>query len=176
MALDAPYEDYRESHASRKEQGGVVNCLSHEIDLAYWLFGYPKTVYALGGHLSDLELNVEDTAEILLQCDWNSKSLPVHIHLDFIQSPPRRYINIVGEKGKMFLDLISNELTLSYKDTLSSSKILYKDFKRNDMFLQEMLEFIRCLHERKNPNIPIEDGENVLRICIDIIKSIEKNV
>ena len=38
-----PYEDYRQSHAARREQGG--GCLSiqtHELDYAPWLFGMPS--------------------------------------------------------------------------------------------------------------------------------------
>src|SRR3990172_1034433 len=45
-----PYEDYRESHAARSDQGGgVILCLSHEIDIAHWLFGKPEKIYAVGG-------------------------------------------------------------------------------------------------------------------------------
>jgi len=40
-----PYEDYRDNHAARrKEGGGVILCLSHEIDYALWLFGAPGSV------------------------------------------------------------------------------------------------------------------------------------
>ena len=171
-----PYEDYRDSHASRKDQGGgVVNCLSHEVDLAYWLFGYPRSIYAIGGHLSSLELNVEDTSDILMQCNLDSKNFPVHIHLDFIQKPPKRYINIVGEKGNLFLDLISNELILNSEGSSSSKSFHYKDFNRNDMFLEEIKEFVECLHNKKNTSIPIDDGECVLKICLDILDSMKEN-
>ena len=79
------YEDYRESHASRSEQGGgVILCLSHMVDIAYWLFGLPVSVYAKGGHLSSLEIDVEDTADIILGCINSGRDFPVHIHLDFL--------------------------------------------------------------------------------------------
>ncbi len=171
-----PYEDYRKSHASRRDQGGgVVNCLSHEIDLAYWLFGFPKNIYAVGGHLSNLQLDVEDTSDILMQFNWSNKKFPVHIHLDFIQKPPKRYINIVGEKGNLFLDLISNKLILNFEDSQTPEIIKYSDFNRNDMFLDEISEFIYCLYNNKQTSIPIEDGESVLRICLDVLDSMKEN-
>ena len=73
------YEDYRDSHASRSEQGGgVILCLSHMVDIAYWLFGLPTSVYAKGGHLSSLEIDVEDTADIILECIDSDESFLPH--------------------------------------------------------------------------------------------------
>ena len=57
------YEDYRQSYASRKDLGGgIVLSQIHEIDYLYDLFGMPSKVVGLGGHLSDLEIDVEDVA------------------------------------------------------------------------------------------------------------------
>ena len=61
-----PYEDYRISHASRKEEGGgVINCLSHKIIL---LTGYLECQNQYIGleKLSNLEIDVEDTADMIL--------------------------------------------------------------------------------------------------------------
>jgi predicted dehydrogenase len=58
-----PYEDYRGGYAARRDLGGgVVLTLVHELDYVYWLFGLPRRLWAVGGHLSRLELDVEDTA------------------------------------------------------------------------------------------------------------------
>ena len=65
------YEDYRQMYASRQDLGGgVILSQIHELDYLYWLFGLPRSVYALGGHLSRLEIDVEDTADILMECVW----------------------------------------------------------------------------------------------------------
>src|SRR5215472_11850126 len=58
-----PYEDYRQMYASRADLGGgVVLSQIHEFDYLYSLFGLPTTIYAIGGHWSHFEINVEDTA------------------------------------------------------------------------------------------------------------------
>src|SRR5882762_11946682 len=61
------YEDYRQMYASiARLGGGVVLSQIHELDSIYSLFGVPKRIFALGGHLSSLEIDVEDVASSLL--------------------------------------------------------------------------------------------------------------
>ncbi len=168
-----PYEDYRESHAARKDQGGgVILSLSHEVDMAYWLFDKPRSVFAMGGHLSDLELDVEDTADIFLSCNNAGREFPVHIHLDFLQKPARRYIHIVGEKGSLVFDYRTNRLEINLFDA-APEVITYDQFQRNDMFLQEVADFISSGDAGKKPPIPLEDGLDVLNICLAAKRSLE---
>ena len=167
------YEDYRESHAARADQGGgVILCLSHEIDMAYWLFGSPRSVSALGGHLSDLILDVEDTADISLTCRQGGHEFPVHIHLDFLQKPPRRYIHIVGSKGSLLFNYRTNCLELNLLGA-EPEVTLYDQFQRNDMFLQEVSDFIRSADGGQKPPISLEDGAAVLAICLAAKRSLE---
>ena len=169
-----PYEDYRESHAARSDQGGgVILCLSHEIDMAYWLFGRPRTVHAIGGHLSDLDMDVEDTVDIFLTCSQGGLEFPVHIHLDFLQKPPRRYIHIVGSKGSLVFNYPTNCLELNLLGA-EPEVTLFDQFQRNDMFLQEVADFIYSADGGHNPPIPLEEGAAVLAICLAAKRSLEK--
>ena len=64
-----PYEDYRQAYAARREQGGgSLFAQIHEIDYLYWLFGVPRRLVAMGGHMSSLEIDVEDIASVLMEC------------------------------------------------------------------------------------------------------------
>lgn len=170
-----PYEDYRESHAARKEQGGgVILCLSHEIDIALWLFGKPKLVYASGGHLSDLELDVEDTADIILSCENSNRLFPVHIHLDFLQKPARRYIHITGEKGSILFNYVTSQLEVNYlHPNPVTENIAYDQFQRNDMFVSEVSSFIENIKNKSKPYISLDEGIDSLKICLAAKKSIE---
>jgi predicted dehydrogenase len=161
-----PYEDYRESHAARSDQGGgVILCLSHEIDMAYWMFGMPKTVYALGGHLSNLEMDVEDTADIFMTCSHSGRDFPVHIHLDFLQKPSRRYIHVVGELGSVTYDYPESRLELNILGK-GPEIAVYDQFQRNDMFLNEVADFIAACETKEKPPIPLNEGIDVLSICL----------
>ena len=162
-----PYEDYRESHAAREDQGGgVVLCLSHEVDVAYWLFGAPSKVFAAGGHLSDLEMDVEDTADIYLSCENGGRQFPVHVHLDFLQKPARRYIHIAGEKGKLVFDYTTNNFEVFYLPDGRTETISYDSFQRNDMFVKEVADFIASIRDGAPVAIPLQDGVKTLEICM----------
>src|SRR5437764_198404 len=68
---------------------------------------WPRRVYAVGGHLSNLEVDVEDSVSLLLDC----QSLPVQIHLDYLQRPPQRRCEIVGDAGRARYDYYANEVS-----------------------------------------------------------------
>ncbi|SVD71611.1 uncharacterized protein METZ01_LOCUS424465, partial [marine metagenome] len=72
-----PYEDYRQAHPARKDLGGgVLVTQIHEFDYALWFFGMPQKVYAVGGHLSHLEVDVEDCVTVLMHCHYKGRPLP----------------------------------------------------------------------------------------------------
>ena len=76
------YEDYREIYASKESLGGgVVLTQIHEIDFLIHLFGMPKSLYAIGGKRSKLEIDVEDNVDVLM--DMNG--IAVSLHMDFLQ-------------------------------------------------------------------------------------------
>lgn len=169
-----PYEDYRDSHAARLSQGGgVINCLSHMFDIAYWLFGYPDRLFTVGGHISSLELDddIEDVADTILLYTSDNHVTPVHIHLDFLQSPPRIYTHVVFDNGVAHLDFIANSLKVTQHDGSCAVKD-YPTFQRNDMFVAEIQDFLgACKNSTKSP-IPIEDGIRVLDMCLAAKKSL----
>ena len=129
-------------------------------------------MYAKGGHLSSLEIDVEDTADIILGCINSGRDFPVHIHLDFLQKPARNYTHIVGENGSILFDYCENLLVISMNNS-KPELITYDNFKRNDMFLGEVSDFISSIANRDKPPIPLEDGIDVLRVCMAAKKSLE---
>jgi predicted dehydrogenase len=168
-----PYEDYRESHAARKDQGGgVILCLSHEIDIASWLFGKPLTVYAVGGHLSDLEMDVEDTVDMILSCTSGGREFPVHVHLDFLEKPARRYAHIAGEKGSILFDYPTSQCEIRRLPGGDTETFAFGGFQRNDMFFHEVSDFIESINRQCQPPIPLEDGITTLSICLAAKRSL----
>jgi predicted dehydrogenase len=161
-----PYEDYRESHAARADQGGgVILALSHEIDLVAWLFGIPAAVAATGGHLSDLEMNgVEDTADLLLTYDMGGRTVPVHIHLDFVQRPPRRRGFILGSRGSIEWDYFSSELNVTTQQD-GAQLVRFSEFRRNIMFERQTADFFEAIRTRSDARVPLSAGIQTLMIC-----------
>ena len=169
-----PYEDYRDSYASRKELGGgVLLTQIHEFDNALNLFGLPRRVFALGGKLSRLEINVEDSASVLMECEYEGKILPVTLLTDFLQSPPVRNCTIVGESGRIFLDLIDGNASLTNRKTGKTEFHYYKDFERNQLFIDELKHFLDAVSGKTAPVVNIKIGLESLRMALAARKSIE---
>lgn len=167
------YENYKNMYACRKELGGgVVVTQIHELDYLYYLFGMPKSVYAVGGKLSDLEVDVEDVADILMRYEMDSRKIPVSIHEDYLQVPARRGCRIIGTKGKIEIDLLASTI-ICYAE---EGKVAYKedfDFDRNEMFLAEMREFLKCVEQKKDSPISFEEGKKSLEIAMAVKESMK---
>jgi predicted dehydrogenase len=162
-----PYEDYRQSHAARREQGG--GCLSiqtHELDYALWLFGMPSHVYAVGGHLSRLEVDVEDSVSILLRCQQQGRPLPVHIHLDYLQRPPQRVCEVIGDAGKARYDYYSNTVELHDASEKTAEVRRFVEFDRNQMFVDELTHFLACLRGDTHPVVDLGEAVRSLKISL----------
>ena len=165
-----PYEDYRNSYAARKDLGGgALVTQIHDFDYATWLFGYPSSVFAVGGKLSDLEIDVEDSVQVLMKC----KEYPVSIQLDYLQWPPKREIFITGDKGSIECNLSSMEIKVNQRESQNVRKYEFKKFNRNDLFLNEMRDFIEFVNGDKDPLVSLKDGASSLRLALAAKESIK---
>jgi len=157
-----PYEDYRFSYAARADLGGgVVLTQIHDYDLAWWLFGPPRTVTATGGHLSALEIDVEDTVHARLAGD----GISVCIRQSFASRPPRRVIRVTGQRGSVTVDLLAAHVTT---DSSVAPPVAFADYQRNQMFADEARHFLACLAGEEQPAVPLEDGIAVLRLALAV--------
>lgn len=152
------YEDYKETYMARKDLGGgvVLNQMIHELDYLYYLFGKPESVYAAGGITGNLKIDVEDNCDAIYKINTKTGSFPISVHADFYQSPPSRFVKIVGEKGQVTLDLLKALVVKSINDV--TEEISFEDFTRNDMFIEELKLFMECVKEDTKPAISLEDG------------------
>jgi predicted dehydrogenase len=162
-----PYEDYRQTHPARRDLGGgSLRIQTHEMDYALWLFGMPTRVFAVGGHVTHLDVDVEDSVSVLMQCQPQGKPLPVHIHLDYAQRPPQRVCEIAGDAGKVRYDYYTNEIVFHDHATGISETHNLARFERNVMFLDEMRHFLDCVEGKAAPLIDLQEGINSLKISL----------
>ncbi len=167
------YEDYRQMYASRKDLGGgVIVTQIHETDYLYDLFGLPQRVAAIGGHLSGLEIDVEDTVDVLLEMAFMGRRLPVSLHMDYIQRPPSRGCKIIGEYGKIIMDL--SKLKVIVEIPGKEKEIHnFAGFERNQLFIDELDYFFDCVVNRQQPMTAINNGHDSLKIALAIKQSME---
>lgn len=167
------YENYKDTYMARKDMGGgvLLNQMVHELDYLYYLFGQPKSVYALGGINGNLGIDVEDNLDAIYRYESEQGTFPVSVHADFYQYPPSRFVKVVGERGHIIVDLLKAEVTQAVGDEVTV--IPYPDFARNDMFIEELKLFIDCIREDTEPAIPLADGIVSLKMALAARKSME---
>lgn len=160
-----PYEDYRQSYAARAELGGgVVLTHIHDYDLAWWLFGPPRTVFAHGGHQSDLEIDVEDTAHAHLVTPAGN----VFVSQSFASKPPKRRISVRGSVASVSVDLITG--TFDVEPALAPAQRI-PEYERNEMFRSEVRSFLASCDARSASEVSLGDGVAVLRVALAVKES-----
>jgi predicted dehydrogenase len=147
---------------------------THEIDYASWLFGMPRTLYAVGGHLSDLEIDVEDSVSLLMSCEEQGRSFPVHVHLDYLQRPPQRMCEVIGDAGKIKYDFYANQVEWHDLRTRTRQLVEFKGFIRNHMFLDELRHFICCVRGETHPVVDLQEAARSLRVSLWADESLRK--
>lgn len=141
-----PWEDYRQSYSAKEALGGgVLLTLCHPFDYLRWLIGDVTAVSAITSR-NGLNLDVEDSADVLLQ--FTSGAIG-NVHLDYLQQPGEHLVRIIGQRGTMHWDNAEP-----------------KDFERNTMFVDEMRHFLSCIKKNEQPLCTLEDGVEALRIVL----------
>ena len=169
------YEDYRQMYAARADQGGgVILSQIHEMDLIYWFFGLPQSILCRGGKLSNLEIDVEDTATSLMQYRGELGSFPIHLHQDFVQRPPVRTFKIIGDGGSAEIDLINLKLNVYDAEGQVVEHSDFSGFVRNDMFLHQARHFIDCVTGKASPQVSLFDGLQSLRLALAALQSLKR--
>jgi len=178
-----PWEDYRKGYAARADMGGgVVLTQCHSLDYLPWLVGKVESVWGFTAKLSDLEVDVEDTAKIGLRFENGALG---SIHLDYNQQPPAHYFEVIGTKGSLQWNL-SDGTTRIYRAERSRSDNggaveagkkawdVYPPapaFERNVMFMDEMRHFIAVARGEVESSCPLEEGIRVMRLAMAVKES-----
>lgn len=165
--------DYRESVSARSELGGgVINELSHEIDLLIWLFGEPKLIFSHYSKRSALDIDVEDFAEFITyhSKEGDQHKWSAHVTLDMFRRDPVRVCEVIGESGTLLWDGIEGSLRYfdSYNgkwrtlvvDSTNPHELLWndvKDFaktgKHKGATFQDGIAVLNFIHLLKESNL-----------------------
>lgn len=168
------YEDYRYMYAAQRSLGGgVILSQIHEYDYLLWLFGFPSKIFAIGGHLSGLEIDVEDIATVVMQCHKNGQSIPVHLHQDYLQKPPTRTCKVIGEKGKVMIDLMALNVLHIGENGEVQQMLDYQGFDRNQSFIDELQHFLSCCEAKIDPIVNLKEGALSLQMALAAQASLE---
>lgn len=160
-----PWEDYRQGYSTRRAMGGgVILDAIHEIDYVRWMLGEVETVACFAGKLSHLEIETEDTAAILLR--FTSGAIG-EVHLDYVQRAYSRTCHIIGDEGTIRWDYSAGQVRWYSAGTREWQ--LFRspsDWEPNQMYLDEMQHFLRCLAGEEESALDVFQGRRVLEIAL----------
>jgi len=92
-----PGQDYRTLYCARRASGGgVILDAIHEIGYLSWLLGPARLESCTADRLSDLEIEVEDFASLVLRHGSGALS---QVQMDYLRPCKRRGCEIVGTEG-----------------------------------------------------------------------------
>jgi predicted dehydrogenase len=179
-----PWEDYRKGYAARSDLGGgVVATQCHSLDYLPWLVGTVECAWGFTAKLSDLEVDVEDTAKIGLRFESGALG---SLHLDYNQQPPEHYFTVIGTKGTIKWNL-SDGAARIYRASAESMEIssgagikaggewetypLTEGWERNVMFLEQMKHFVSVARGEAEPACTLDDGIRVMKLIYAVHES-----
>ena len=156
-----PAQDYRRSYsASRTRGGGVVLDLIHELDLARWLLGELQLLGAWGQHLSSLEIDAEDVAQLALRAPTGTL---VSVQLDYVARRPLRRLQLVGEQGTITWDLPARRCTLQAAGT---PEVTADGFDTGGMYVTAMQELLAAIEGGAATSLPLHEGLRATALAI----------
>ena len=156
-------QDYRNSYSADPEMGGgVVLDLIHELDYSYWLFGDIATVRSWVGQVSDLEIESEDLAEIIVEME---SGVVGQIHLDYYRSDPRRTVEITGESGVIRANLITNEIQIQTSHGTEREEF---DVTQDELYERQLDSFLSHIRNGKPCDNDIQEARRVLQIAHEV--------
>lgn len=161
-----PWEkDFRTAYSARADLGGgVVFTQTHSIDYLRWLLGEVLEVSARFANSGLLGIEVEEQADIIMGFKDGAQA---NLHLDYLQRPPVRRLEILCELGSLNWLVDSGHLRV-YRNKTEEWEDIYppKGHERNDLFLAQMEHFRKVIQGDAEPRCTLEDGIQVLRAAL----------
>lgn len=136
-----PDKDYRESVSAQQQLGGgVLLELSHELDYLLWCFGAVEWVSAVLSKQSNLEIDVEDYAHLMLAFKSNGRrSVIASLNLDFFRLDTKRTCYVIGERGTLQWDGVSHNV--EFHDMAGRKDIFFTSTADRDASYREQLRY-----------------------------------
>jgi len=160
-------EDYRKSVSAKEELGGgALLELSHELDYLRWIFGEVKWVLANLSRQSELEIDVEDTAHLILgfELDQDECQLIGSVNVDFIRHDFTRSCVAIGDKGSLLWNGLTGDVSILLEGETEWQVFSRSDSRRDDSYVAEWKHLIACIEESEPPFITGFDAFKVLKI------------
>ena len=156
--------NYKLSYSSKKNLGGgVLLDLSHELDLANWIFGEIKIKYCVVEKKSNLNVSAEDTCKLL----GKVKKSNFFMDLSYYSKNEIRQIYVDTKKNSLLIDLKKNRLKINNK--IKKNKVNSNPLENTYLDIHKSIIF----KKKTNFLCSLSDGQKINKL-IDKIKKYKR--
>ena len=162
-----PGVDYRKGVSARKALGGgALLELSHEIDYLCWIFGRVDWVRAALLRQGDLEIDVEDSAHLLLGFEpaADGHQLVAALNMDFIRHDTTRSCVAIGSEGSLRWNALTGCVDFFARGAANWQTIYSHAPQRDESYITEWHHLLRLVEHREKPLVSGEDGLMVMEV------------
>lgn len=162
-----PGLDYRHGASALSALGGgALLELSHEIDYLRWIFGEVAWVKASLSRQSNLEIDVEDTAHLILGFveDMEGRKLIANLNMDLMRHDTTRQCLAIGEHGSLRWNGLTGVVELFPADGTAWERVFAHMPHRDESYIAEWQHFLACIRDDVAPLISGQDGLATLNI------------
>lgn len=163
-----PNRDYRMTTSAKKSSGGgVLRELSHEINYLLDLFGTPKWVFGATAKVSDLEIDVEDVAHLIL--GFNSKrgdEFMANLSLDFVRKDKTRRCTIIGSEGTLEWNILDGTVKVLMEH--SDENLIWSDTQESlsHSYIAEWKDLIDIISQNRESHDSHLRAINTLEVLL----------
>ena len=163
-----PSRDYRETaSAKQRDGGGVLRELSHEINYLLELCGTPRWVFGSTAKVSELEIDVEDIAHLILGMRGKDGSeFMASLSLDFVRQDKTRKCVIIGTQGTLEWDILAGTIKETTGQPGQVSIFCDANDSISDTYLAEWEDLIGAISVDKEPHGSLEIAINSLEVLL----------
>lgn len=166
-----PGMDYRKSvSANSGLGGGVLLELSHELDYLIWIFGSVDWVQAFIGRQSNLEIDVEDSACLIMQHMGRSGNGPISasVNLDFIRHDSTRSCTAIGALASLRWDGINDSVEIWESNSNGWKELYAESSERDESYASQFNHFMNAILAGDQDKSRLNNGVAALELIEQI--------
>ena len=151
-----PGTDHRKRYSALAAQGGgVILDLSHEFDYIEYLFGAVENMQGWYGRISDVTVDAEDAADVVM----TAGGVPINLHMNFMSRFEERKVIVDFEGGYAIGDIRNNRVEVMENDRKEEKTFTTT---RDDYFKEQLDYFFANIG---NPEIMnnLEESSGLLK-------------
>ncbi len=153
-----------------EESNALIYDYTHELDLMALFFGSPRAVVATKAVLGNVEIKPEPNLFALI-VTFESGAV-VTVHMDYIQLPQRRWLELYGDRGTLAGDFTDNQCRhYEYGNGNDGYHAYPFTLGRDDLYRAQIEEFLKAVRTTRQPVVSGREALQALRLAEAGIRS-----